>query len=249
MEGSVYSPVRAHFLDELRGLAILLMVLHHAAWDLHWLFDVKIPILVHPVTELLRTVFSGGFVFISGMVCNTSRSNRKRGAVTLTCALVITLVTRLALPQMPVRFGILHLLGICMLLYGWLEKWLKNLPAEWGLLASFLLFALGWNLPNGSLGWGGWSLGLPQWWYGFGLGYVFGLPQPGFSSSDYFPLVPWAFLFLAGSFAGRPVFAMRSPGWLFQSRVPLLARVGRHTLWIYLLHQPLLMVTMMLVFG
>ena len=247
MEDSLYSPVRACFLDELRGLAIILMVAHHAAWDLHWLFGANIALLTHPVTELLRTVFSAAFVFISGMVCNTSRSNRKRGVVTLACGLVITFITRLVLPQMPIRFGVLHLLGICMLLYSLLEGRLKQYPTEWGLVVTLILFALGWNLPNGFIGGAKWVLVLPQGWYSFDLGYVFGLPQPGFSSSDYFPLVPWAFLFFAGSFLGRRVFALRSPGWLFQSRVPPLAWVGRRTLLIYLLHQPLLFGIMQLI--
>ncbi|MBP0962907.1 MAG: DUF1624 domain-containing protein [Oscillospiraceae bacterium] len=249
MEGSVYSPVRAHFLDELRGTAIILMVLHHAAWDLNWLFGASVPWLDHPVVEFWRTVFSGCFVFISGMVCNTSRSNRKRGLVTLGCAVAITLVTRMVTPQMPVRFGILHLLGICMLLYSWWQRPLRRLPAEWGMAAAFALCAFVWHLPNGYVGWGSWSVALPQTWYTFDLGYVLGLPKPQFSSSDYFPLVPWGFLFFGGSFAGRWVFAQRSPGWLFQSRVPLLGQVGRHTLWVYLLHQPLIFGLLKLTLG
>ena len=53
---------------------------------------------------------------------------------------------------------------------------------------------------------------------------------------DYFPLLPWVFCFLGGAFAGRWSF----PKWTYRSRFPFFSAVGRHSLWIYLLHQPVL---------
>ncbi len=246
MRGSLYRPVRAHFLDELRGAAILLVVAHHAAWDMHHLFGAGDALLTHPLVVALQPVFAGVFVFVAGMVCNTSRSNLRRGCVTLACALLVTLATRLALPQQTIRFGILHLLGSCMLLYGWGERWLRRCPSGAGFAAAAALFALCWGVPRGYLGWQGLGLALPGQLYRFDLGFVLGLPEAGFASGDYYPLLPWGLLFLAGSFAGRTVFAMRSPGWFFRSRLPALAWVGRHTLWVYLLHQPLLLGLMQL---
>jgi len=248
VEDSVFSPVRAHFLDELRGFSILLMVLHHAAWDLHYLFGVHIPLVEHPVMNLLQPFFAGVFVFISGMVCNTSRSNLRRGCITLACALAVTVVTSFVMPQQTVRFGILHLLGSCMLLYRWASVALRKIPAETGFVLAAVLFAVAWKVPNGQIGLAGWAAALPPQLYRFGLGYLFGFPADGFRSVDYFPLIPWAFLFFAGSFLGRPIFAQRSPRWLFVCRLPPLAWVGRHSLWFYLLHQPLLFGFMHLIF-
>lgn len=248
MEGAVFSPARAHGLDELRGVSILLMVLYHALWNLHRLFGVSIPLFDHPAVTWLQALFAGFFVFASGMVCNTSRSNLRRGWVTLACGMAITVATGFALPQQTVRFGILHLLGCCMLLYSWASGLLRRIPDGVGFVLAAVLFALTWKLPQGQIGLAGWSAALPPQLYRWSLGFVLGLPAPNFASVDYFPLVPWTFLFLAGSFLGRTVFALRSPVWLFTLHLPPLAWVGRHTLWIYLLHQPLLFGLMALLF-
>lgn len=248
MEQPLYLRPRAHFLDELRGLSVLVMVLHHTAWNLHHLFGVDIPFLFHPVMGVLQPLFAGVFVFLSGMVCNVSRSNLRRGLLTLLCAFGVTAVTAIAVPEYTVRFGILHLLASGMLIYGIGEKLWQRCPAAVGFVLAAALFALCINLPNGYLGWGRWSLALPDVWYRFPAGFVFGLPGLGFTSGDYFPLIPWLFLFFAGCFVGRPVFRLKSPSWLFRQSIPPLAWVGRHTLWIYLLHQPLLFGLMQLLF-
>jgi len=248
MDQPLYLRPRAYFLDELRGLSVLLMVVHHAAWDLHHLFGVDIPFLAHPLMGFLQALFAGVFVFVSGMVCNISRSNLRRGLLTLLCAFAITVVTAVAVPGQTVRFGVLHLLAAGMLLYGIGQNFWRRCPAAGSFVLASALFVLCWNLPNGYLGWGSWRLTLPAGWYRFPVGFVFGLPEAGFSSGDYFPLIPWIFLFFAGSFAGRPVFQQKRPAWLFRQSVPPLAWVGRHTLWIYLLHQPLLFGLMQLLF-
>ena len=120
---------RAHLLDELRGLSILLMVVHHAAWDLHHLFGAAVPLLYHPVVTALQGLFAGIFVVISGMVCHASRNNLRRGLQVLACGMAVTAVTLLALPEKAVWFGILHLLGASILLYALGEGlWRRILP-------------------------------------------------------------------------------------------------------------------------
>ena len=67
-----------------------------------------------------------------------------------------------------------------------------------------------------------------------------GLLADGFSSSDYYPLMPWFFLFCAGSFLGRWIKEGRAFHWVYTARMPFLEKLGRHTLLIYILHQPVL---------
>lgn len=72
------------------------------------------------------------------------------------------------------------------------------------------------------------------------------LTAPDFASADYFPLLPWFFVFLLGTWAGRYVKAGRLPQWFYTARAPHLALVGRHALLLYVLHQPALYALTML---
>ena len=67
----------------------------------------------------------------------------------------------------------------------------------------------------------------------FALGF-----RTGHYSADYYPMIPWVFLFLAGGFLGR-LFARGTVPEVFRKNpVPALSWLGRHTMIIYLLHQP-----------
>lgn len=70
--------------------------------------------------------------------------------------------------------------------------------------------------------------------------WIFGFTTPDFVSTDYFPLLPWLFVFLFGTWAGRYVKDGRLPQGFYTLKAPHLALVGRHALLIYLLHQPVL---------
>ena len=70
--------------------------------------------------------------------------------------------------------------------------------------------------------------------------WIIGFTAPDFASTDYFPLPPWLFVFLFGTWAGRYVKDGRLPQGIYTLRAPHLALVRRHALLIYLLHQPVL---------
>ena len=123
-----------------------------------------------------------------------------------------------------------------------LEKGLKKVPALPGLLVCAGLFVLLRNVGSRELGFENWVLGsLPDGWYRNLLTAYLGFPPRSFRSSDYFPLLPWLFLFVAGYFLYR---ILHSKGWdqkLFsRGQFPVLNFLGRHSLIVYLLHQPLL---------
>jgi uncharacterized membrane protein len=77
--------------------------------------------------------------------------------------------------------------------------------------------------------------------------WIFGFTYPGFASADYFPLLPWLFVFLFGTWLGGPVRERRLPKWVYDIKPPFLPRVGRQAFLIYLLHQPLLYSITMLI--
>ena len=159
------------------------------------------------------------------------------------CGAAITLVTWLVMPSQRILYGVLTLLGLSALLLIPLDKGLRNVPPWAGLLGALLLFFLTRNLPQGSLGFEGLVLcQLPGWLYQTDLLAVAGLPSPTFWSTDYFPLLPWFFLYCAGYFLWPLLEKSPAARKALSFGVRPLSFLGRHSLVIYLLHQPALMV-------
>ena len=129
---------RVGLLDEVRGFAIICMVVYHAMYDLRFVFGLDVPIFFEDWFDVIRDVFAGMFIFISGTVCRYSRNNLKRGAQCFFIGMVMTFV-------MPfftggtIYFGILHFLGVSMMLFGLGEKLFDILPAWVGIIVCTAL--------------------------------------------------------------------------------------------------------------
>ena len=247
---------RAGLLDEVRGFAIICMVVYHFLFMLKRFHGVEVPVFFDDWFDYVWALFAGTFIFISGMVCRFSRNNIKRGAQCFFLGMVITFVTAIAAPNFAILFGILHFLGVCMMFYGLGEKvWDKISPLT-GAMVCLFMFAITQNVApivledktimSGVVGIAAvpWlSVRLPWVLYDAGLLFPLGFYDPKvFGSGDYFPLFPWVFLFFAGSYLGVYVKAGKCPKFFYSVRVPFLAAAGRRTIWIYLLHQPIAMI-------
>ena len=128
-----------------------------------------------------------------------------------------------------------------MLLMMPLERYLKKAGAAVGLLMSAALFFLTRNVNRGFLGFEKWNfLKLPGEWYDNWIGTYLGFPERGFYSSDYFSLIPWFFLFLTGYFVNRLLYQKNLLLYLEAGKSKILEILGRYSLQIYVLHQPLL---------
>ena len=234
-----FSKRRLVFLDELRGFAIVCMVAYHFVFDLVSAKIVFLPFFDSGPMNAVRDVFAGLFIFISGISCLLSRDNLRRGAFCMGAALLVTGVTALYAPDMPVRFGILHLLGVSMILYGLLDPVLARIKPVWGFLLCAALFLLTLGVKRGVVGIPVLlEVPVPQIFYQTELFLPFGVLPKGFVSADYFPLFPWVFCFLSGCFFARWFRHRGIPLWLYDTHIGFLAQIGRYTLWIYLLHQP-----------
>ena len=219
-------------LDAARGICILGMIAVHFIFDLTQLYRL--------VAWQLPTAFSfvqswGGvlFLLISGICVTLGSRSIRRGCIVFSCGMLCTAVTAgmyylgLADKGMLIYFGILHCLGICMLLW----PLIKNLPT-WALTAAGIAVTVTglWLDTNVRVDF--------SWLIPLGI-----MPQ-GFVTADYFPLLPYAGFFLLGTVLGRLLYRKKQsllPGINSQNAfLRFLQWTGRHSLLIYLLHQPVL---------
>lgn len=219
-------------LDAFRGLCVLGMVIVHFVYDLidlYALVDWEYP-------EWFLFVMKWGgllFILISGICATLGRRSVRRGVIVVLCGLVCTAVTYgmyrfgMAGQGLIIYFGVLHCLGTCMILW-WL---FKRLPTWLLAVLGIAMAVAGLYLQTRTFDTGLWLMPL-------------GFMPDGFASSDYFPLLPNLGYFLLGGVLGRT---------LYRKQETLLPKVnennpvlrflrlcGRHSLWIYLLHQPVL---------
>jgi uncharacterized membrane protein len=219
-------------MDALRGLSVVLMVAHHFLYDLVEFMDAPEWLFSNPVFDALHYLFAGVFIFLSGVSSRFSRSNIRRGLKTLAAAAAVTLATWYI--EMPVWFGILHLLAFCMLFYGLLRTPLERINRA----AAPIIYIAGLV---------GSALAVEYARIGGGYLWALGWPGADFWSSDYFPVFPWLFVFLLGTWAGAYIRERRLPSWFYEVKIPLFAAVGRKSLIIYLLHQPILYAIVMVI--
>ena len=233
---------RLHFLDALRGFTLINMIAFHGMWNLVYLFGIRANWYTGTPGYLWQQWICWTFITLSGFCWSFSRNHLKRGAMVFGGGLIVTAVTCLVMPESRIIFGVLTCIGSCMLLLIPAEKLLKKLPTGTGLAISFGLFVVLRNVSAGSLGFEGFVLcPLPNSLYRNLLTAYLGFPHRGFFSTDYFPLLPWFFLFVAGYFLFRLLDERGLNEKLFaKGNVPVLNWLGRHSLIVYLLHQPIL---------
>lgn len=241
---------RYPLIDSIRGLAIVNMVIFHFLYDIFIVYGQNPKWYgLYPI-HIWQQAICWTFFFISGFVWKWGeKGNLHRGLLFNLYGALISLVTWVVIPSEAIWFGILSFMGCAVLLLIPLQKYLQKVPTACGMGLSLLLFAIFKNVQNGFLGIGGIELiRLPQWLYSIKILTPFGFPFPGFVSNDYFPILPWIFIYLFGYFFCR--FFVRS-SWLqkfCRCKVPFLTVIGQKSIWIYLLHQPLSMLICILIF-
>lgn len=225
-------------IDSARGLAVVLMVIFNYAFalqylrvaslDLGWLFWWLFPRIIASI-----------FIIIAGIsfTISYSRMAKKktklamhkkyllRGGKIFTLGLFATAATWAFFHEGTIFFGILHFLGLAIMLSPLLIKagrWIPALAAAF-IAAGIFLQALGPASP--------WLLWL-------------GLP-PGIYMFDYFPLLPWLGIFLAGIFIGNALYRNGKRSFRIFDEKTLskpLSFLGRRSLLLYVLHQPALLI-------
>lgn len=228
---------RYQVLDTIRGCALASMLLYHASWDMVYMFGSNWPWYHGFAAYVWQQSICWTFILLSGYCWALGRHQLRRGLTVFSCGALITAVTWLFMRSNLVYCGVLTLLGASSLLLVPLAPALERVPAQAGAAGSFLLFLLFRDVNAGFLGFeGARLLALPAGLYRNHVTALLGFPPADFFSTDYFSLLPWFFLFLTGWF----LFRLRPEEVREIRRVPVLTAMGRRSLLIYMLHQPVL---------
>ena len=228
---------RCALLDTIRGVTVINMVLFHAIYDLVFIFGMNWQWYLGTGAFVWQQMICSTFIALSGFCAAMGSHTVRRGAIVFALGAAVTLVTLLFMPDELILFGVLTLIGSCMLLVGAAKPLLRKIPAAIGLPVCAALYLFTYPASRGGLGFYTKVLiELPRWLYHDYFTAYLGFPQPGFASSDYFSLIPWLFLFLSGFFlhglCGRQILSVKWKG------IAPLNFIGRHALEIYIAHQP-----------
>lgn len=235
---------RIRLLDDLRGITLISMILYHATWDLVYIFGVNWKWFYTSAAYVWQQSICWTFIFLSGFCWSLGKRKLRRGLIVSGAGLIVSLVTELATPNQRIRFGVLTLLGICMIVMVFLEKLIVNIPTQAGFLGSIVCFLVTRNINRGYLGFERLNLvALPDELYHMGdIATLMGFTDVGFYSTDYFSVCPWIFLFVAGYFGNRIAAERRLlekiEDWSLPGR--MWGIIGKQSLTIYMLHQPVI---------
>ena len=240
---------RVGIVDEVRGFEYILMILYHIYYDLAFVYNIDLPQPVDIIMKYVQLIFGCVFIAIAGIAANYSSNNFKRGAQYFFIGMMMTFVTAIAMPSETIVFGVLHFMGIAAMIYGFVGKYTEAIPCFIGILLFGLLYAFTLNVPQGYIGFDGlFRIDLPSQLYGSSWMFSLGFPNLFFSSSDYFPIIPFIFLYFAGASLGVYFKSGRAPKGLYDTHFHGLTVIGKHGLWIYLLHQPVIILILEVIF-
>lgn len=225
---------RIKWVDTWRGLAIIAMIIFHIAFGLSFLEIHTIHyytggwLVLARFAQISFLTLVGGSLFISfdkatHYSCFLKKQFR-RALVILSSGLLLTLITFLWMPDIYIQFGILHLIAIGILI--------TSLIIKWPVLLFFLGTLILANTPLIQSAQVNHSLWAP-----------IGLTPENYFTLDFFPIFPW----LSVVFFGAVLFYfLKYINWLYCScwqpyENKYLAYLGRHSLMIYLVHQPIIL--------
>ncbi|MCR5356687.1 MAG: DUF1624 domain-containing protein [Lachnospiraceae bacterium] len=241
---------RLCLIDAYRGITMISMVLYHACYDYFSAFGINPQWIAGRGAFLWQQSICISFILVSGLVWTLGQKHAlKRGLILLALGTVISLVTTVFMPSQAIYYGILTFMGFATLfmipldkLFSLNQKSGKNNPVLTELIhiiICLLLFALTKHISGGYIGTRYHRLvSLPDSLYAYPFLTPFGLPAHGFTSADYFPLIPWLFMYLTGYHAGKIISTCPSILKRLKKRIPLLSKLGTKSLLVYIIHQP-----------
>lgn len=233
-------------IDFFRGIAIIMMITYHILFDLSFLqilsfslHSTPFLIFLYPIGTLFLLLVGISLVLSYRRYKDKNKKYPpftkylKRGSFLFLIALVITIITWFYPHEGFIVFGVIHCIGISIILSYWfIPK--PNIALPVGIILIILGIMIR-NLTTTNP-------------YLFFLG----ITTPSFYTLDYFPLIPWLGIILIGIFLGQYLSPYLEKKYITVQIQPQLTIpitfLGKHSLTIYLVHQPILFAILYLFF-
>jgi brp/blh family beta-carotene 15,15'-monooxygenase len=238
---------RVKYIDFFRFLAIINMVIYHAYYDLRFIFLIDNSVFESKFWYILQQYVCISFIFLSGLSCNYSEKLLKKAQKLLIISILITVVTVLLSKELAIYFGIIHFLTVLTLLLHFIKKInlsnKNNATLFFIFMGLFILFKskLLFTIPF----YGKFYIIMTKLPFSF----VIGFPKNSFYSSDYFPILPWIFLGLAGYYFFGTSMAKKMEEAFKNVKMPkIITLISQKSLLIYILHQVIILVVLFIYF-
>ena len=209
---------RYNAIDFLRGFTIINMIIFHSLFDLENFYGFDFSCNFYYYQQFICI----SFILISGYCTNFSNNFKKKTLILTSISLLITTGSYIFSKENTVYFGVIHFFALVTLIHNLLKNFIKKINPKLGLIFN--------------------SIVLPKSIYDLNL-FIFGFPNENFSSGDYFPIIPWIFLFYIGYFLYNFVKFTKK-----EASHNIVNIMGRHSLLLYSLHQIFLIGTFSLIF-
>lgn len=239
---------RLQRIDEIRGFTLISMIIYHFMWDLRYIADFNISWYGGTASNIWQKSICITFIFISGFCFPFGKKRLKRSLINFMCGALISAVTFILMPENRVVFGVLTFLGSAGFITIIVDKLNKIIVSKINestfnltmLIGMLLLFISFFKVNFGYIFFPKKTL-LPKYLYdGYFMTFI-GFPDPSFFSTDYFAILPWIFLYLSGYFMQKTIGNKQAVvKYLLNDRFKFISYLGRNSLIIYMVHQPVL---------
>lgn len=232
---------RIELLDLLRGVSLIYVMFYHLCYDLITVKEMNITFFGAKWFDVLHEAFLALLIIVSGICSSFSHDSVRRGAVLFFMGSIFTIVTDLFMHDSVAVFGALSFFGVMMMLCGLAKPIIRRIDWRILLAVSMLLYFVTIDFADKGgllhLFFTDIKLNLPE---NSQYSYTIGILSSEFYSSDFFPLIPNGFLYIAGAALSRPIAEKKFPK-LFYARIKARAAnfIGRYSLWFYVIHQPI----------
>lgn len=225
-------------VDAMRGFALCLMFVYHFAFDLRFYRVIAADFEHDPFWLGFRALIVTAFMALVGLslvLADRAGATRahffKRVAVIVACALAASVGSWLLFPRSFIYFGILHCIAVASVL-AW--PLVRRPRTAFAFGCAVIVAGVAWSHPAfdaRALSWLGFTTMKP-------------------ATEDYVPVAPWAGVVLVGIALGHALArgGFRALARLAAAPTPL-RWLGRHSLAVYMVHQPVLLGLLWLVVG